>query len=304
MEDRTAISNERALVLGGGGGTGNAWLIGVIAGLFDTGLDVTQADLIIGTSAGSTVAAQITSGIKPTELFANIVDNPPKPGAGPVNSGQAGGANKHHNLLEITNAIIGSAENPKDMCRKIGAALLEMDSAFDDSRHVQWRNTVGNRLPGQHWPQQAMLITAVNANTGESVIFDRSSGIDLVDAVAASTSGGFAYRIGNNRYIDGGYRTDVNADLAAGYRRVLIIPPLGDKTRKRLEWGLHLAAQVEELRAQGTKVKTILPDSDSQNAIGIGMNLLDLSRRYASAQAGYNQGRALAEQLTEFWTGK
>ena len=56
---RVRAAGQRALVLGGGGSAGNAWLIGVIAGLFDAGLDVTEADLIIGTSAGSTAAAQI-----------------------------------------------------------------------------------------------------------------------------------------------------------------------------------------------------------------------------------------------------
>ena len=66
MSDR-----ERALILGGGGASGNAWVIGVIAGLFDAGLDVTEADLIIGTSAGSTAAAQIT-GATPTKLLADI----------------------------------------------------------------------------------------------------------------------------------------------------------------------------------------------------------------------------------------
>src|SRR3954466_15037280 len=66
---RAPAAGERALVLGGGGSTGNAGLIGVVAGLFDAGLDVTGADLIIGTSAGSTAAAQIT-GATPTELLA------------------------------------------------------------------------------------------------------------------------------------------------------------------------------------------------------------------------------------------
>src|SRR4051812_20063295 len=65
-------AGERALVLGGGGSTGNAWVIGVIAGLFEAGLDVTDADLTIGTSAGSTAAAQIASGVRPTELLAEI----------------------------------------------------------------------------------------------------------------------------------------------------------------------------------------------------------------------------------------
>ena len=78
-------TGERALVLGGGGSTGNAWLIGVIAGLFDAGLDVTTADLIIGTSAGSTAAAQI-SGATPIELLAAILAASPRQRTNPVGS--------------------------------------------------------------------------------------------------------------------------------------------------------------------------------------------------------------------------
>ena len=289
---------ERALVLGGGGASGNAWLIGVIAGLFDARLDVTQADLIIGTSAGSTAAAQITSATT-TQLLADILSAAPQKRTGPNVSVPIGPGADH---MERTSRIIGAAEDAADMRRRMGAAALQMDGASDSSAQTQWRATVAARLPSQHWPQQPMLITAVDAHTGEPVVFDRHSGVDLVDAVAASCAGGFAYRIGDNQYIDGGYRADVNADLTAGYGRVLIIPPLGGRTRKPLDWGLHLAAQVDELRAGGSRVETIFPDSDSLNAIGVGMNLMDLSTRRRSAQAGYTQGRALAGQLTEFWS--
>ena len=100
--------------------------------------------------------------------------------------------------------------------------------------------------------------------------------------------------------IDGGYRrSSENADLAAGYGRVLVLSPLGGRSRAPLEWGMHLAAQVDELRARGSRVETILPDSNSRDAFG--SNLMDLSTRPPAARAGYNQGRALAEQLTEFW---
>ena len=61
---------------------------------------------------------------------------------------------------------------------------------------------------------------------------------------------------------------------------------------------MHLAAQVDELRS-GSRVETCLPDSPSIDAFGV--NMMDLSSRPAAAQAGYNQGTALAEQLTEFW---
>src|SRR3984893_13668487 len=297
---RVRAADERALVLGGGGSVGNAWVIGVIAGLCDAGLDVTEADLIIGTSAGSTAAAQITSAA-PTELLAGILAAAPQQRTGPVGSDGGrvpiGPAADH---MERTSGIIAAAEDAADMRRRMGAAALEMDAASDGSGQARWRATVAARLPSQRWPERTVLITAVDAHTGEPVVFDRHSGVDLVDAVAASTSSGPAYGIGDSRYIDGGYRrSSENADLAAGYGRVLVLSPLGGRTPVPLECGMHLAAPAGELRARGSRVETVLPDSDSRNAFG--SNLMDLSTRPPAARAGYDQGRALAEQLTEFW---
>jgi len=184
-------AGERALVLGGGGAAGNAWLIGVIAGLFDAGLDVTDADLIIGTSAGSTAAAQISSAT-PTELLASILAAAPRSRTGPAGSDGGrvpiGPAADH---MERTSAIIAAAEDAADMRRRMGAAALEMDAASDGSGQTRWRATVTARLPSLRWPERTMLITAVDAHTGEPVVFDRHSGVDLVDAVAASSANGF-----------------------------------------------------------------------------------------------------------------
>ncbi len=296
---RAPAAGERALVLGGGGSTGNAWLIGVIAGLFEAGLDVTEADLIIGTSAGSTAAAQITSAT-PTELLAAILAAAPQPRTGPVGSDGGrvpiGPVADH---MERTSRIIAAAEDAADMRRRMGAAALEMDAASDGSGQTRWRATVAARLPSQRWPERTVLIVAVDAHTGEPVVFDRHSGIDLVDAVAASCASGFAYSIGGSRYIDGGYRRNENADLAVGYERVLVLSPFGGRSRTPLDWGMQLAAQVDELRAGGSRVETIFPDSNSEHMFGA--NAMDLSLRPPAARAGYDQGRALAEQLTEFW---
>jgi NTE family protein len=295
---RMRAAGERALVLGGGGSTGNAWLIGVLAGLFDAGLDVTTADLVIGTSAGSTAAAQI-AGATPTELFAAILAAPRQRTA-PVGSGGGRVAVRSAaDHLERTSKIIAAAGDAADMRRRMGAAALDMAAASDGSGHTRWRATVAARLPSRRWPQRTVLVTAVDADTGEPVVFDRHSGVDLVDAVAASCASGFAYRIGDNRYIDGGYRRNENADLAAGYGRVLVLSPFGGRTRTPLEWGMHLAAQVEELRARGSRVETIFPDSSSEHMFGA--HAMDLSLRPPAARAGDNQGRALAEQLTGFW---
>jgi NTE family protein len=300
---RVRAGGERALVLGGGGAAGNAWLIGVIAGLFDAGLDVTAADLIIGTSAGSTAAAQITSA-SPARLLADILSAASQQRTRPVGSGGGrvpiGPAADH---MRRTSEIIAAAEDPADMRRRLGAAALEMDAASDGSGQTWWRATVAARLPSQSWPERTVLITAVDARTGEPVVFDRHSGVSLADAVAASTANGFGvppYGIGDNRYIDGGYRrSSENADLAAGYGRVLVLSPLGGRSRAPLEWGMQLAVQVDELRARGSRVETILPDSNSRDAFG--GNLMDLSTRRPAAQAGYDQSSALAGQLTEFW---
>ena len=125
-----------ALVLGGGGSAGNAWLIGVIAGLFDAGLDVTMADLVIGTSAGSTTAAQITS-TTPTQLMAAILSAAPQAGSVAVASERGRApirpATDH---LERTGKIIAASADAADMRRKMGAAALELDGVSDGSAPI------------------------------------------------------------------------------------------------------------------------------------------------------------------------
>jgi NTE family protein len=302
VPERAHAAGERALVLGGGGAAGNAWLIGVIAGLAEVGLDVTDADLIIGTSAGSTAAAQISSAARPAELLAGILDTAPRPGTGPAGPGRGRGPNAPAaGLLEKSSAIIAAAGDAADMRRRMGAAALEMDAGPGSPGQARRRAAVAARLPSQRWPQRPVLIVAVDARTGEPVVFDRHSGVDLADAVTASTAGpgAPAHSIGDSRYIDGGYRSPENADLAVGYGRVLVLSPLGGRTRAPLEWGLHLAAQADELRARGSRVETIVPDDSSRSAFG--GNLTDPSTRPPAARAGYDQGRALGGQLTEFW---
>lgn len=283
-------SSERtALVLGGGGSIGNAWLIGVVAGLFDAGLDVTGADLVVGTSAGATAAAQITS-VSPMTLYHDILEAPVPP-ARPLSPQTA------PSPLERTAAVIAASHDPAEMRRSMGAALEEFSTP--ESSEL-WRATVAARFPSADWPEQRILITAVDAGTGEPVVFDSESGVDLVDAVAASTAGGFAYGVGEYRYIDGGYRAGAeNADLAAGYDRVLVLSPFGGRYRTPEEWGINLDTQVGELRAAGSGVETIYPDEAAVNAFGD--NMMDLSKRPAAARAGFDQGRALAAPLTGFW---
>jgi NTE family protein len=293
-------AGEWALILGGGGSTGNAWLIGVIAGLFDAGLDVTTADLTVGTSAGSTAAAQV-AGAAPAELFAATLVAVPQQGSAPGGAGRGPvPAKPMSDHLDRIKKIIASAGDAADMRRRMGAAALEMGAGTDGAWQGQWRATVASRLPRQEWPERKLLITAVDAHSGEGVVFDRHSGVELADAVAASCSSGRPYGIGDRWYIDGGYRSNAdNADLAAGYARVLVLSPLGGRSLTPLGWGTHLATQVEELLAGGSRIETIFPDSGSEQLFGA--NAMDPSLRPQAARAGYELGKALAGRLAVFW---
>ncbi|WP_233199835.1 patatin-like phospholipase family protein [Cryobacterium sp. N22] len=289
-----------ALVLGGGGSTGNAWLIGVIAGLVEAGTDVTGADLIVGTSAGATAAAQIT-GASPAHQLADVISAAPQLRSGPASP--AAGRRPTRPVgdhLERTDRIIAASVDAADMRRRMGAAALDLAAVSGESGQTRWRATVASRLSNQRWPDRPLLLTAVDADTGAPVVFDRHSGVDLADAVAASCASGFAYGIGSRRYIDGGYRTNAdNADLAAGYARVLVLSPFGGRTRTPADWGLHLATQVENLRAGGSRVETIFPPLSAEHLFGA--NAMDLSLRPPAARAGYGQGSAFAAQFPEFW---
>jgi len=296
-----AGSGERALVLGGGGSTGNAWLLGVVAGLLAGGTDVTGADLVVGTSAGATAAAQL-GGAGAAELYAAALVPPTPRSGGPGGTGPAAGAGRpgaggvaEH--LARRRALVAAAADPADLRRRTGADALERAEAAGPDAPPRWRATVAARLPRAEWPEGRVLLTAVDARTGEPVVLDRSSGVDLADAVAASCAGGPAYPVGDRWYVDGAHRRGENADLAAGYRRVLVLAPLGGASLTPAAWRLDLAAQVEDLRAAGSRVEVVVPEDPGL----FGERAMDPTLRPVAARAGHEQGRALAGRLAGFW---
>ena len=286
-------------MLAGAGAAGNAWQLGLIAGLAEAGLDVTGADLVVGTSAGSTTAAQITAGMPPGELYAAILAAVPPPRSGDAGSRRARAPQvSGPDYMHWSDEITASSEDAADMRRRMGVAALARDTS-DGAAGARWRDIVAARLARHEWPQQRVRIPAVDARTGEPVVFDRHSGIDLVDAVAASTSAMTPYPIGEDRYLNGGYRRSSNADLAAGYARVLVLEPFGGRSRQPREWGMDLETQVAELRAGGSRVETVFPDAGAGDVFNA--NALDPSTRLPAARGGYAQGRGLAPSLAEFW---
>ncbi len=278
------MSDERAVVIGGGGVAGIAWANGVIAGLADAGIDLTAADVYIGTSAGANVTAQLTSGLTAEELFARQVE------PGSQSSEIVPEGNPLDRVWETVVGIIDDSAGDMAVARRrLGNLALTAETVPESAR----RAVIESRLPVHEWPRQRLLITAVDAETGEPRIFDADSGVTLVDAVTASSAVPLVWpphTVDGVRYTDGGVRTSVNADLAAGYARVLIIAPLADPA---------LDAEIAGLIERGARVELIAPDDDA--VLAFGANPLDTATRVPAAHAGRAQGKSAAAQVARLW---
>lgn len=271
----------RALVLGGGGVTGVAWEIGMLAGLAEAGADLSDADVVIGTSAGSVVGALVAGGLDHQEMYAGQLA--PPAAEIPARLGLA-------MMLRWGWAAAGRRDEQRARAR-IGAMALAAPTVPEADR----RAVIAARLNDASWPERRLLVTAVDARTGEFVVFDRERGIDLVDAVGASCAVPGVWppvTIDGRRYVDGGLRSPVNADLAAGHDRVVILAPVtasfGPTTR--------IDRQIAGL---GARVVLIRPDKAARRAFG--RNMLDPARRAASARAGHAQAEREYARVAEIW---
>jgi NTE family protein len=273
----------RALVLGGGGVTGVAWELGILAGLAEAGLDPAAADLYVGTSAGSVVAAQVTSGIPIEELYQRQLAPPD----GEI-SARIGAA-----LFAKAGWAMLRARQGEAFRKRIGAVALKARTLTEAER----REVIAGRLGGLAWPDQRLLITACDAYTGAFKVFDADSGVSLVDAVGASCAVPGVWppvTIGDTRYIDGGMRSSTNADLAEGSERVIVIAPV-------TFGGGPVGRLADEVRLLGrtAKVVTVTPDKPARAAIG--RNVLDPAFRAASARAGREQAARVVDEVMRTW---
>lgn len=278
MPDRTA------LVLGGGGITGIAWEIGILHGLAEHGVDLTDADVVVGTSAGSVVGSQITSGLTLEELYAEQL--------APADS-EIGGAFSRSGAvrLVIPYVLPGSG---RDKLRRVGSLALKAHAPGTADRE----GVIRARLPVHEWPDRDLRVTAVEAETGRFTVFDRDSDVDLVSAVAASCAVPTVWppvAVGERHYVDGGMRSTANVDLVAGADRVVVLAPLPRSFSKKSS----IRAQLEKVGPREWSV--VAPDAEAVAAFG--KNLLDPAKRAAAARAGVRQAQGLVEEMRHVWVG-
>ncbi|HEX2283999.1 MAG TPA: patatin-like phospholipase family protein [Mycobacterium sp.] len=285
------MTSKRALVLAGGGLAGIAWETGILRGIADespaTAKALLDSDVLIGTSAGSTVAAQLGSGLGLDALF----DRQTAPSSTELNPNVG--------IEEITDLFVTAMMQPNatttEKLQKIGAIALSTETVTEPVR----RRVIAQRLPSHDWPDRDLRITAIDTATGELVAFDRTSGVDLVDAVAASCAVPGVWppvTIADRRYMDGGVGSSVNLALAHDCDVAVVLVPSGRSAPS--PFGDGAAAEVAAL---GGKAFGVFADDESLAAFG--PNPLDPACRAPSALAGREQGRRVAADVAGFLDG-
>jgi NTE family protein len=285
---------KRALVLGGGGSYGIAWESGLLVGLAEAGVDVRNADLIVGTSAGSQVGTVVASGLSWDEIWGRQVDPLLK-------SRYVAGSIDMSALFQRTAQIQSEAKSPEDWLRKWSAFALESTPAsrVDRLQEIEQRLQLPLKSP---WPER-LGVVAVECPSGKRAVWSSRSGVDLIRAVASSSALPGVYpavTIGDHQYCDGGIHSMENADLAEGYDKVLVLcVGIGIPAPYTLE------QQVESLRRSGSEVEVLQPDQGVLTAYRqAGGNSLNPEIRAPVAQAAKAQGLDLSKKLSAFWNGR
>ena len=278
----------RGLVLAGGGLAGIAWETGILCGIADEAPDAAQAllasDVLLGSSAGATVAAQLGSGTGLDELFARQV-------AQESHEIDSGVDIEDVAALFVT-AMMTPGATTEQKLQRIGAIALATDTVAERVR----RAVIAHRLPSHDWPRRTLRVTAIDAVTGELVVLDGVSGVALVDAVAASCAVPGVWppvTIGDRRFFDGAVGSSVNLVAAGDCDDVVILVPQGENSPS--PFGAGPAAEIADFPGA-----TLTVFADDASLAAFGRNPLDPACRIPSAIAGRDQGRREAGRVARF----
>jgi NTE family protein len=274
-------------VLGGGGVAGIAWETGVLFGLADHGVDPTAADLVVGTSAGSAVGAQLLSGTPLGELYDRQAFPPEQPT-------EIAAEFDPQRMAEAWTQLLSQHGPGAGLRAAIGRYALTAATVPERAR----RAVIEARLPSHEWPDTPLQVVVVDAASGDPRVLTRDDGVPIVDAVAASCAVPGIWppvTIGGRRYIDGGVRTAANIDLASGHDVVVVLEPVADF----LGTEPAIKRRLTSMQKKSTLLR-ISPDDASVEAMG--PNPLDPAAAPATARAGRAQADAVIDAVKEAWT--
>jgi NTE family protein len=204
-------------------------------------------------------------------------------------------------LMQVIANAMAQGAPPEVRRAAVGRFALESRTAPEEAFLAAFADLRGEAFPAHY------ACPAVDAVTGAFVVWDADSGTELVRAVASSCAvpGLFApITIKGRRYIDGGFRSGTNADLAKGHGRVLIVSLLSAaRTTGAIDPRMLPAAQLDEevaiLRSDGAEV--VVFEADDAGAKAMGANLMNPLVAPIALEEGIRQGEAKARGLAEFW---
>jgi NTE family protein len=249
--------------------------------LRELGVDVSNADTIIGTSAGSVVGTHVRLGTPREESRARLE------GREPLKMGSLGVGDGTRFMRA---ALSRSREHGRSL---IGRAALQARTSTEE----EFIHTVAADLEGVPWPEKRLILTTVDAATGELTLFTNDSEVPLDRAVTASCSvpGVFPpITIRGRQYVDGGVRSAANVDLAVGHDIVLALAPIPLGVR-RYDWP---GAQARRLRDH-SRTLVVIPDGRARSMIGL--NPLDITKAPISVVAGEEQAERVADRIARLW---
>jgi NTE family protein len=257
-------------------------MAGLASGLRREGVDLAEADVIVGTSAGSIVGTMLATGqdldpLDPPAPPADQSDSAPKPDPS--------------RLTEVFAVLRDTSLEPAEARRRVGRLALAAETITEQA-HIAGISTL---TTAREWPDRELLITAVDVETGELHVWDRTGGAPLPTAVASSCAlPGVAppITVNGRRYMDGGIGSGTNADVATGADVLVLLEPLAHLfPREPLE---------RELAATGAgTVVEITPDEEALDAFG--PNLGDWAAWQPVRQAGIRQAATTAERVRAAW---
>lgn len=291
----------RAIAFGGGGEWFVAWMLGYAYGLKENGVDLSEADVTIGTSAGSLVGTAVKSehlwrlphGLEFLGKHPSLANK--------ILSISAGAPSQKRAEDVIAAATSVDQKSFQEIGRAAMAAHNSPAEAYAEGLH--------RMLGSNDWPE-GHFTTAVDCYTGEPLIVSKSDGIPIATACAASSSvAGINGPVWlDERYcMDGGLSTSsTHAEALAGAKVVLILTMFDFEANppKKIPGVFGIAERIhpgtanreaEALRKQGSTVHVAVASPDPTT------NFMDAATVLQGMEDGKKRGAEEAETVGAIW---